>query len=403
MSKQYNLSALDNFTCIGGDCPDNCCKRHWDIQVDKDTYNKWQLLNDDNNYKNRLIDSIKITKKLGQEIYLFQRKEGSTSCVHLDEQSFCSVQNDLGADMLPSVCRVYPRRQYKIMKINVRTAEMSCPEITRLVLFSHDEPVYRKKGKNSYPLGKEITLEKVFWHLEKLANLLLADKNFPLNIKLTYLARVLAEISTLISNHSLDEKTLKYFSSEYQINMKDMRNAIANKEFGTNPVTAKHMWHLILNALAQMTDLNKKLGLSESIAKLLKVYDSSTDNTDNEDIFNKNIQIYKRQAQSKMKCYNGAFDRYIQAVFVLKGFPWTTGEHGYIDAFLQCTIPLAMIQLLSWLYIEEHKEISNEELITIIYSIEKRFGHNSEINDTIKKSPDLRKIELYFDWFLDVI
>lgn len=402
MSKQYQLTALNNFTCIGNDCPDNCCKRQWYIQVEQDIYNKWQLLGDSNVFKKKLINSIKIEKKHGQEMHLLQRKEGSTDCVHLGEEGLCSIQQHLGPDMMASVCRDYPRLHYKLGKVEVDSASLSCPEMTRLVIFSYDEPVYSSKGNFSCPIGTKMTNEKILWHLNKITDHIFTGKNFALNIGLTYLVRVVAEIKMLSKNSSLNDAMLKSFSYEQQTHMNDMSTAISAGEFGTQPANARYMWYLILNELAKGTALNEKLKINEIIDELLVLYKDSSDATKSGDPFSQKIQSYKHKAHTKTAPYSNAFKRYMQAALLLKGFPWTSGEYGHVDSLLRSVIPFATVQLIVWLFIEKHKEISDTEIITIINGVESRLGHNTEIIKIIEKNTKLRELELYFDWFLDI-
>ena len=34
----------NKFSCIGGDCEDNCCRSRWSIFLDKNTYKKYEKL-----------------------------------------------------------------------------------------------------------------------------------------------------------------------------------------------------------------------------------------------------------------------------------------------------------------------------------------------------------------------
>lgn len=401
MSKQYRLNALDTFTCIGGDCPNSCCK-NWDIDVDEETYRKWQALDDNNIAKEMLMNSIRTAKVNDKEIYILEMDENK-SCFHLDQEGLCSIQQQLGVDMMPSTCREYPRKQYNSRKRKVHSATLSCPEIVRQVLFSNDKRVYDIKGNIPRPLGKDMTSEKVYWHLEKTATNVFAANNFPLNIKLTYLARVLAETTMMGLKGTLNDDMLKSYSSQHQLHMSGLRNAVSNREFGTNPANARYMWYVILTALAMSPDFNEKLGLTKSIEELFKLYKSSDGNAGSSDHFYKKIQDCKQQAHPMMLRYEDAFKRYLQTVFVSKAFPWMSGDHGYLNAFLLCVIPFAAVQLVAWLYTEKHQRILEEDLIAIINGIEGRFGHSSEVMKNIENNKDFYQLELYFDWFLDVV
>lgn len=401
MPKQYRLKALDHFTCIGSDCPDSCCKRQWDIDVDKETYKKWQSLAGSNVSKETLMQSVILPQNNDKAIHL-RKIEGSNSCLHLDQAGLCSIQRELGAEMIPSTCRVYPRVHNKLKDREIHSATLSCPEIVRLVLFSDNEPVYAIKGDAPCPSGTRITAEKLYWYLEKIVNNTLVAKGVTLNIKLTYLARALAEITLLGEKGTLDDKTFKTFAYEHELHMGGLATAVSGGEFATSPANARYMWHVIVNELAKRPDLNEQLGLSKPIDELLELYKTSDGTTGDIDPFVKRIQACRQETQPVLKHYEEAFNRYLQAVFVLKNFPWKRGGHGYHDAFLLAVIPFATIQLLCWLHIEKCQKLSEEELIAIINRIEGRFGHSSEIMKYVEKNKSFYQLERYFDWFLDV-
>jgi hypothetical protein len=247
-----------------------------------------------------------------------------------------------------------------------------------------------------------MTPEKVYWYLDRTANNVFAAKDFPLNIKLTYLARVLAEITLLGSKGALTDDVLKSFSSEYQLHMSGLWNAVSSGEFGTSPANARYMWHVILTALAKHPEFNEKLGLSDSIEELVELHKSSDGDKANNDPFYQRIRTCKLGARSAIERYQDALKRYLQTVFVSKSFPWRRGDHGYVDAFLECLIPFAAVQLVIWLFTDKHQQISEKDMIAIINGIEGRFGHNSEIIKNIENNKDFHRLELYFDWFLDV-
>lgn len=401
MPRKYKLNALDTFTCIGSDCPDSCCKRNWDIDVDKSTYNKWLGKNDNEPYKKIFLEHT-ITKQKDNKNINVLAKDNNNNCFHLNQHDLCSIQDQFGENMMPSTCREYPRIQHSVKNVNIQSAVLSCPEIVRLVLFSDNEPVYKSDGSYPSPQKKNITTEKIHWFLDKISQNVFSEENFSLNIKLTYLARVLAEMAISGKNGTLNDDMLKSFSHDHALHMTGLRDAVQSNEFGPQPANSRYMWHVIINELTKNSDFNKKLGIHESIEELLALHRSSEGTSGEEDPFNKKIQEYKQLSKEKLHPYKDAFTRYMQAVLISKCFPWKSGGHGYLDAFLLCTLPFATVQILSWLLINKNKEISQEELISIINGVESRLSHNSEIMKYVSKNKSFYQLERYFDWFLDI-
>jgi hypothetical protein len=401
MPKRYRLKALDTFACIGSDCPGNCCQRNWYIDVDNQTYSKWQHL-DDTDTRQRLLEKVETVVVNDEETYRL-KKDLTESCPHLSQDRLCSIQQQFGADMIPAVCREYPRIKGTNKQWSVHSANLSCPEIARIVLFADEDQVYNIQGDSPRPLGKGATADKVLWYFDRTANKVLADKAFPLNFKLTFLARMLADVGNMNSNRTLNEDVLKSFMNDYQVYLKNLQRAVANKEFATHPANARYMWYVIVTALSMNDPFNNKLGINELVPELLGLHRSSSDNPGSDDPFVARIQSYKQAAQPLAMKYNSAFKRYLQTVFVSKNFPWKSGSQGCLDAFLHCLIPFASIQLATWLFIEQHGQLTEQDLVAIVYNIEERFGHNSEIMTNIQNNQDFYRLDLYYDWFLDIM
>jgi hypothetical protein len=400
MSKSYQLNALNNFSCIGSDCPDDCCSS-WNIRLDDETYNKWQSLDGNDPVRGELINSITIKQDNGNDIIYLNRDENG-HCHHLDKDKLCVIQRQLGEDMMPRGCREYPRLKYQRGEVQLSTALLSCPEMARLVLFSQHERVYTVSGKLPRPLGNELTGEKVSWYLEKTIDNVLAAKDISLNLKLTYLARCLAEIHISSSQGTLNEDLLGTFSTEYRLHMKRLKNAITNEGFKTNPTNARHMWHMVLSFLQAYPEFIASLGISDLIKELLDLHDRSTENHEIEDPFYDRICVHRQSARPYVEPYANTFNRYLQAVFVSKSVPWTAGLNELVEGFLSCTIPFAVIQMLSWLHSNRHQRLTENELTTIVYNVERMTDHRSDVLNIIRKNERLYRLDLYFDWFLEV-
>ena len=57
-------------------------------------------------------------------------------CPLLNEDHLCRIHAELGPDYQPSICRLYPRIDCTIDKLEEQTLSLSCPEAARLVLFA---------------------------------------------------------------------------------------------------------------------------------------------------------------------------------------------------------------------------------------------------------------------------
>lgn len=119
----------EKFSCIGGDCPDNCCAG-WEIEIDKPTLKKYKK--EKSIFKNCLRNGINWKEKT----FLQYNKK----CVFLNEEGLCDIYSELGPDRLCKTCRTYPRHIEEFEGVHEVSLSMSCPVVAKMIL-TRQEPV----------------------------------------------------------------------------------------------------------------------------------------------------------------------------------------------------------------------------------------------------------------------
>lgn len=122
------------FKCIGSSCEDTCCKG-WTIEVDKDTYLKYQHC-DHPGLKTQLQEYVEINPDSNAVTNYSRIKLKNLTCPFLDSSNLCRIQQEIGEDYLSRVCYTYPRVKNKVDEFIERTIYVSCPEAARLILLS---------------------------------------------------------------------------------------------------------------------------------------------------------------------------------------------------------------------------------------------------------------------------
>lgn len=114
----------NEFHCIGGDCPDNCCYG-WRIDWNKDEVDK--VLNAPNispELKSLAERSfVPDENKQGRYIVEFDER-GKCPCV--TEDGLCRIQKELGVEYLSYTCQIYPRCAIGTPNIFYRSCNSSC-------------------------------------------------------------------------------------------------------------------------------------------------------------------------------------------------------------------------------------------------------------------------------------
>lgn len=117
------------FRCLGGDCPDTCC-RDWEIVLDE------QALADYRNAPPGLRDKLARSLRLGEdgEVCFALAEDGR--CALLTPEGLCAIQRDWGEKHLCTHCGAYPRFTEEYGCLTETALAVSCPEAARLLLES---------------------------------------------------------------------------------------------------------------------------------------------------------------------------------------------------------------------------------------------------------------------------
>lgn len=116
-----------HFKCIADKCSHSCCVG-WEIDVDKDTAEKYASLTD--GYGKEIAKSIE-----WDETPHFKLCENDR-CPHLDERGLCRIISNLGEGYLCHICREHPRFYNDTPHGKEVGIGMSCEEAARLILSS---------------------------------------------------------------------------------------------------------------------------------------------------------------------------------------------------------------------------------------------------------------------------
>lgn len=115
---------LNDFACLGDRCEDTCCKG-WGMQVDSATRERYV----------RNAPELLEALDTGEAEHIMRRDPKTDHCVKFD-QGLCGIHKDYGTDFLGDACHFFPRITRSLGGRAVMTAALSCPEVTRLALFT---------------------------------------------------------------------------------------------------------------------------------------------------------------------------------------------------------------------------------------------------------------------------
>ena len=146
MDNVYICDLYEKFHCLAGDCPTSCCKG-WVLPVDDEAYERYEKLE---GLYGRHVRSH-ITKHKG--IRVIRRQLGR--CPFLNSDKLCQFQANGHPELMPLVCRTYPRETVSFDKEARSTLVLSCPAIAKLFI---ENPGRREFHKADNKV-------EVFWEL----------------------------------------------------------------------------------------------------------------------------------------------------------------------------------------------------------------------------------------------
>lgn len=139
--KIYRIPYMDQFECAKGDCPLTCCKG-WQIPIDPESEQKYK------NQKGQI--GLKLRFLMRQKDGYFVFNKNASTCAFFTKDGLCSLQCSKGHDMLPGICRRFPRRFKNYGYLCEELLELACPIAAELFL-ENDTDYILVDEEVSYP------------------------------------------------------------------------------------------------------------------------------------------------------------------------------------------------------------------------------------------------------------
>ena len=131
MNKEINMlkiSGYNDFKCTANKCKFTCCEG-WDINIDKDTYERWEKAEKDSTY---LLNGVKTKECNGKEKY-FINKETFEKCPFLDCEGLCNIVKSHGEGYLSKTCHSFPRIKNDFEIKSEFSLSCACPEVIEIL------------------------------------------------------------------------------------------------------------------------------------------------------------------------------------------------------------------------------------------------------------------------------
>ena len=119
------LEIYKKFHCLGPECPQSCCKG-WQIPVEDDTFRKYVGLTG--------IYGRHVRSNIAGSPDLHYVKKQLGRCPFLNSDKHCQFQDNGEEQLMPIVCRLYPRESMSFGDLTLVTFTLSCPSAAKLLI-----------------------------------------------------------------------------------------------------------------------------------------------------------------------------------------------------------------------------------------------------------------------------
>ncbi|CNH02662.1 flagellin lysine-N-methylase [Yersinia pekkanenii] len=142
---------METFSCVGSACREHCCHGQ-NVTLDRNRYQKY-IKSPYSEIKRIAVTQISVTQaSLASWANINPDSEGN--CPFLDEQRLCQIYKHAGVNALSNRCATYPRIEHIYKNQKIKSMSLSCPEVTRQVLFSTDALTLRFSTIDQYDYYK---------------------------------------------------------------------------------------------------------------------------------------------------------------------------------------------------------------------------------------------------------
>ncbi|HAT4308248.1 TPA: lysine-N-methylase [Clostridium perfringens] len=211
MNKEINMlkiSGYNDFKCTANKCKFTCCEG-WDINIDKDTYEKWKKDEKNSTY---LLNGVK-TKECNSKEEYFIKKETFEKCPFLDGEGLCNIVKSHGEGYLSKTCHSFPRMNNNFGHKRELSLSCACPEVVEILDKIHEKIGMEPESSND---EEEDLLELKI--RESLIDIV-SEEEFSLDERLLIGFDMLLNIledESYTSEESLLEELEKYSDNEYR-------------------------------------------------------------------------------------------------------------------------------------------------------------------------------------------
>lgn len=395
---------VTSFACTGNACPDNCC-HDWVIGVEKNTYDDLRRLYGKTPEDKAFFEtSLKINQNpFDEHNYAILQNDAKGRCRFLDNEGWCRIHRDYGAEHLGYTCKDYPRIFTDNFELTEIVLSLSCPEAARRFIESDtatelceapDSLLQHSSGfRRELPGEESLPPYQLYRNdIRQILMLLAGAEQFPVAGRIFLMLHFARQTAPLFHSGS-DESTIEALVREIDAIANPDNHPLLMEQFVTFPDDQARAIGTLLAIILFRLEVSWST-FSDYAAKTLRHYDVDLNTLDDEmfidafpplivrylenrDILNRSHKQFLEEQLGKLLSYNCFKQHYI-----------------YVDNLLEHVRGILLaVQLVKFLFVlhpsvdalchaqsdkmpnEEEEQILMDAMIETIFQTARAFDH----------------------------
>lgn len=365
---------VGDFQCDGSKCNAKCCKNSWCIDIDMETYKKYQRIKNPAMRKKILASIQPSTSKAGFEIKF--NEDGA--CPLLCEDNFCYVQRNLGEEALSKTCKGYPRKIQKIGNYQFRLLSLTCPVAAEQALFSpygmelqqlscgNDKSAWKLAVKNTNP--KEVPDDLAAVHIMMGGLAILQNTSYTFEQRLVLLGFFLDRVEDCQQDVEAVAGLIEYYNSDvFQQEISGLWH-----EWQYYPKAHQQFMEGIITVLQE-----EKLLLLSGPWQTMNEHHNS---------------IYAQRHKMIQDKLGSALERYWQHEWLFHGYPYSFSG-GFLHNYFSYLIAYEMCQLLIYSAYALDEGWEENNILDVLGMFSKILDHRRDFSKALVKETEIFESE----------
>jgi len=401
------------FNCIGPQCEDTCCSGWWNVSIDYDTFQKYQI-----NTQPELAPLFKLAVSKNtlpsadnKNNYGLMKMKPDGGCHFLQEDKLCSIHKFMGAPALSDTCRLYPRYLNQFGSQREHSLGISCPEAARLILLNpapmqfgliEAEPSIDDKPFTSYRFPQlndgDPQQIAVLDDFRAVIIAILQFREISLGARVMLLGFLLESVDKIISDEKFSNASELMPILESFVGMLADPSLIEAQFEQIEPSIPRK-----LEIVAQL--ISQSLGkasnrFKECLQAAFEGLDADKSAAGNNDMLHKYAENYAAFYRPFFQNKEYIFENYLVNQIFTRLFPFTRGS--YLNLYRELVGNLSVIQVLLVGIAAKNKGLNETMVIQLFQTFARNSNHNSGHLENLIMSlhSDLQDSFVHVMWML---